>query len=171
MAIDTSKIEGYDTMTAEEKLDAVLALKDEEENEAVKKANKEAKDRKLELRNAEETNKKLSEQVAELLKQNELSKKARTISKSLGINLEDAESLAESLTNGDADAVCKFIASHTETAVKTAKQDIYGAGDGGKGDGTNGNDGEMTKEKLLNMTESQLNAELAAHPEYEAMLY
>ncbi len=174
MAIDTSKIEGYDEMSTEEKLAAVLALKEEEENDAVKKANKEAKDRKLELRTEKEKNEGLQKQVNELLRQNAISKMARTFSKKLGINLEDAEALAENLSGEepDIDAVCDFVIKHTESAVKNAKKDIYGSEDGGStGKGTNDQGKDMTKEKLLKMSIPELEGELAKHPEYEKLLY
>jgi phage I-like protein len=158
MKLDTSKIDGYDTMTAEQKLEALANYEidltgfvkketfDKTASEVAKlKKEKEALMSEDELRKAKiaEEQKALHEKVAELEKEKNLAKYQNLLTGKARISAEDATALAEKLHAGEIDSVfdafSKVLAKHDKEvadmkATLTAKglQPASGTNPGGE---------------------------------------
>lgn len=183
--IDITKIEGYDTMTAEEKL-AVLEAFEYDDNSAeleklknaVSKANSEAADWKkkhnAQLTADDKEKQERDEELANLRTEVEGLRKERAVTsykaKFMGLGYDEtlAEDTAKALADGDMDKVFANQKKHNENREKTIKADLLKntptpqAGEGGDA---------MTKEKLLKMSSSERYEYSVAHPEEYKKLY
>lgn len=125
-------IEGFEQMTAEEKLAALQSFVSEydpEKNGFVKKsvldaATSDASKYKKDLKNAQTSQKTLEERVAQLEKEKEVSEKISTATAnflSLGYDGELAKSSAEALVNGDHEKLMEnqktFLESYKQTVT------------------------------------------------------
>lgn len=166
--LDTSKIEGYDEMSAEEKVKALEALEVPEDNSAeleryknaTSKANSEAAEYKRKLKALEE---KASEgasdtekQITELKEQIETLNREKLISErkasflKVGMNEETAGKCSEAFTNGDGEAFFKAMDSFIVEHDKAFKAELLKSTPRPEGEG--GKAPEMTKEKLRKLS-------------------
>jgi DNA polymerase III alpha subunit len=183
--IDVTKIEGYDTMTPEEKL-AVLEAYEYDDNaselerykNAVSKANSEASEWKKKhnaLLTADDKEKQeRDEELTNLRSELEELKKEKAVSsykaKFLGLGYEEslAETTAKALAEGDMDSVFANQKKHNETREKAIKADLL------KGTPTppTGEGGDtMTLDKLKKMSSQERYEYSVAHPEEYKKLY
>lgn len=152
--LDTSKIDGYAEMSAEEKVKALEALEVEDNSaelerykKATTKANSEAAEYKRKLKELEEkTNEGTSDtekQMAELKEQIETLQREKTISErkasflKTGMNEDSALKASEAFTNGDSEAFFRvmdaFIAEHDKAyKAELLKTTPRPSGEGGK---------------------------------------
>jgi hypothetical protein len=183
--IDVTKIEGYENMTAEEKL-AVLEGFEYDDNtselerykNAVSKANSEAAEWKKKhnaLLTAEDKEKQeKDEELTTLRTKVEELQKERAVTtykaKFLGLGYDEAlaEATAKALAEGDMDSVFANQKKHNETREKTIKADLLKntptppAGDG---------DDTMTLKKLKEMSSQERYEYSKNHPEEYKKLY
>jgi DNA polymerase III alpha subunit len=183
--IDVTKIEGYDTMTPEEKL-AVLEAYEYDDNaselerykNAVSKANSEASEWKKKhnaLLTADDKEKQeRDEELTNLRSELEELKKEKAVSsykaKFLGLGYEEslAETTAKALAEGDMDSVFANQKKHNETREKAIKADLLKgtpAPPTGEGGDT------MTLDKLKKMSSQERYEYSVAHPEEYKKLY
>lgn len=183
--IDVGTIEGYDTMTAEEKLAALEnyeyddhseALADlEKHKEATNKATKEASEYKKQLKalqdqqktgntKADETIAQLQEQVAELTRQNTIASYAAQFT-ALGYDAELAQATAIATADGDVATVFenqrKFLEAHDKQTKADILKQTPTPGQGGTGKQAPA----MTTEKLKKMTLADRMKYAADYPE------
>ncbi len=186
--IDTSTIEGYENMTAEEKLAALEGfeyedhsdLKDEVERQkaAVTKANKEAADAKRQLKEKlsqeeqeaqekKEAEEKLAKENAELREKVAVSENTTRLL-ALGYSAELAADTAKAMFDGDNDKVFANQKKFMEEQEKKIKADLLDgtakppAGTGGKA---------MTKEDFAKLSLAEQADFAAKNPEEYAKFY
>ena len=188
MTVDVSKIDGYDEMSAEEKVKALEALEMEDEEtkaelerykNACTKANSEAAESKRQLKALQEkTNEGSSEtakQISELKEQIENLNKEKLISQrtasflGIGMNEDIASKCSEAFTNGDSEAFFKAMGSFITEHDKAFKAELLKStprpgSEGGKAP-------EMTKEKLQKMSLEERMAFAAEFPDEYNTLY
>lgn len=183
--IDTSKIEGYEEMSAEDKLKALEAfeyednLKDVERyKNAVSKANSEAAEWKRKhnaLLSEEEQKKQASEEELNLLRQKvELMEKEKLVSEhkakllALGYDEGLADDTAKAFVSGNADKVFANQKVFLETHDKSVKAELLKntptppAGNGGN---------TMTLEKLRKLSSEERYEYSVNHPDEYQKLY
>ena len=169
--LDTSKIEGYDEMSAEEKVKALEALEVPEDNSAeleryknaTSKANSEAAEYKRKLKALEE---KASEgasdtekQITELKEQIENLNREKLISErkasflNVGMNEDTAGKCSEAFTNGDGEGFFKALNSFMVEHDKAFKAELLKSTP--RPDGEGGKAPEMTLDKLRKMSISE----------------
>ena len=185
MKIDTSKIEGYSNMSAEEKLAALEGYEISEpdysgyvKKDVFDKASHELADAKKQLKSKmtedeqakaqrdEEWND-LQSKYDKLLHENEVSKYK---SKFLAIGYDEklAEETAEALANGDTDTVFKNQQKNIDAVAKKARSEALDNTPKPTGDG-NGKK-PMTKEEYMKLSTPEQVAFYENHPEeYKAM--
>lgn len=153
--LDTSKIEGYAEMTAEEKVKALEALEVPEDNaaelerykNATTKANSEAAEYKRKLKALEEkaaegasdSDKKmadLEEQIKTLQREKSVTERKASFLK-IGFNEDAAGKAAEAFTNGDSEAFFETMGAFMTDHDKTFKAELLKStprpeGEGGK---------------------------------------
>ena len=166
--LDTSKIEGYDEMSAEEKVKALEALEVPEDNSAeleryknaTSKANSEAAEYKRKLKALEE---KASEgasdtekQITELKEQIENLNREKLISErkasflNVGMNEDTASKCSEAFTNGDGEGFFKALGSFMVEHDKAFKAELLKSTPRPEGEG--GKAPEMTLEKFRKLS-------------------
>lgn len=182
--IDTNKIEGYDSMSAEDKVKALEALEYEDnaaELEKLKKANSKANSEAAEWKRKHnellsEDEKKKQEDADKLTKmQEELDslRKDKVVSEykakylAQGYDEALAEATAKALAEGDATTVFanqqKFLAEYEKKIKAEALKDTPKPPAGQGGDG-------MTLEKLRGLSDEEYNKFATEHPdEYKAL--
>lgn len=168
--IDTSKIEGFDGMTAEQKVDALLKAEIPESVDMSKYVSKETFDKKAseaaslskQLKekmtedekakaDAEESQKKILEELEQLRRDKTIATyTAQYIG--MGYDKELAEETAKAMADGDMDKVFANGAKHKEALEKKIKEDLLNGtpkpeGAGGKGD--DGKDSAVEKAKEI----------------------
>lgn len=165
--LDTSKIEGYAEMSAEEKVKALEALEIEDNaaeleryKNATTKANSEAAEYKRKLKALEEKAKEGSsdteKQIADLKEQIETLNREKSISErtasflKIGMNEEIAGKCSEAFTNGDSEAFFAAMGSFITEHDKAFKAELLKSTPRPGSEG--GNAPEMTKEKLKKMS-------------------
>jgi predicted NodU family carbamoyl transferase len=183
--IDVTKIEGYDTMTPEEKLSALEAFEYEDNlseleryKNAVSKANSEASEWKKKhnaLLNEDEKKKtEQEEELTNLRAEVEELKKEKAVSSykakflGLGYNESLAESTANAMAEGDMETVFANQKKHNETREKEIKAELL------KGTPTppSGEGGEtMSLDKLKKMSATERYEYSVKHPEEYKKLY
>lgn len=166
MKIDTSKIDGFDKMSADEKLKAIFELEEDNSSteemarlkRAVDKATSEAADYKRQLRAkqtddeankaaAEEKQRELTEKYEALLRESNLSKHAAKF-KSLGFGDSEAAEAAEALLDGDFDKVFAATAKAKTEFERTIRADVVKNSTPRPEQGSGGKT-QMTKEEIL----------------------
>ena len=185
MKIDVTKIEGYESMSPEEKLAALEGFEyDDNSTEleryknAVSKANSEAAEWKKKhnaLLDADSQAKQAQEEeLTNLRNEVEQMRKEKAVStykaKFLGLGYEEslADDTATALADGDMEKVFANQKKHLDTQEKTIKSDLLKktpappAGDGGD---------TMTLEKLKKMTSQERYDYSVNHPEEYKKLY
>lgn len=193
--IDTSSIEGYAEMTADEKLAALEAFEYDDGSDelgkyknATTKANSEAAEYKRQLKEAQaklaEADSRASEgqteaerQIAEMRAQLESMQRDKTVADytarlvSSGFEPELAATGAAALADGDApaffDGLAKFIEAHDKSLTAQLAQRSITPDKGNKQPDQTG----MTMQKLRQLTPMQRAAFAEAHPEEYAKLY
>lgn len=183
--IDVTKIEGYETMTPEEKLAALEAFEyDDNASEleryknAVSKANSEAAEWKKKhnalLNDDEQKKQERDEEINNLRSEVEELKKEKAVSsykaKFLGLGYDEAlaDETAKALAEGDMDSVFANQKKHNESREKTIKADLLKktpTPQGGEGGDT------MTLEKLQKMSSQDRYKYSVEHPEEYKKLY
>ena len=182
--IDTSKIEGYDSMTAEDKVKALEAHEyDDNTSEverlrgAVSKANSEAADWKKKhnalLSDEDKRKQEDADALAAVTKERDELKKEKTVSEykaqflAQGYSDEMATATAQALAEGDVAKVFANQKKFLESYAKTVKADALkktprpGAGAGGSDE-----DKPMTKADIMNIKDSsERQAAIAANME------
>lgn len=184
--LDTSKIEGYAEMSAEDKVKALEAL-DIEDNaaelkkykDATSKANSEAAEYKRQLKELQAKEEKgasdTEKQMAEMQKQIETLQKEKTISErkasflKFGMSEENADKFSEAFTNGDSksffEAMTSFVTEHDKAyKAELLKSTPRPNGEGGKAP-------EMTLEKFRKLSMAEKNEFANKYPEEYAKLY
>ena len=187
MKIDVSTIEGYEEMTAEEKLAALEAFEyDDGASEieklknSVTKANGEAADLKKALRQAQEKVKEgtteSEQQLKELQAQIENLTRSKTISEytaqftALGYSAELSAETAKAIVDGDMDTVFANQKSFLDDHDKALKAQILASTPKPDKGGTPGAPA-MTKDKLKKMSYAERAKYAAEHPEDYQKLY
>ena len=184
--IDTSTIAGYEAMSAEEKLNAVLGI-DVDDGSAeierlkglVSKANSEAaswkKKHNDQLSEEEQKQNQVTETIDNLQRELETLRKEKTVStytaKLLenGFNAEEAGKAASALADGKMDAFWSHLASYKTNMEKTIRAELQSQNKdpGGSGGSTVG----MTKEKYSKLSFEDRASFINDHPdEYTAMM-
>jgi hypothetical protein len=187
--IDTSRIEGYAGMSAEDKLKALEAYEVEvpedktEEMRKLKdsfdrvsselaKKNKEERDK---LSEDEKAKAELNELIEKLQKRNDELEKESKMSKyvaryiGLGYSEDLAKSTAEAHIKGDMDTVFKNAEAHNKALEAKFKKELL-AGTG-KPDDKGAPQGAVTKETLSKMSQKERFEYSKSHPEDYAKLY
>lgn len=184
--IDTSKIEGFDTMSAEEKVNALLGLDDGTETEKkykelISKANSETKKYKDMAREAQEKlNSQMTEdelkraeeqkRIEDIEKENAMLKRDATIARktafytSLGFDSELAKATAEAFADGDFETVeANQLKAHQEFE-KNIRADVIRQNPhpANVGSGTSA----ITKKDIMSIRDSTKRQQMIAeHPE------
>lgn len=165
--LDTSKIEGYDEMSAEEKVKALEALDVPEDNSAeleryknaTSKANSEAAEYKRKLKAASEGASDTEKQITELKEQIENLNREKLISErkasflNVGMNEDIASKCSEAFTNGDGEGFFKALGSFMVEHDKAFKAELLKSTP--RPDGEGGKAPEMTLDKLRKMSISE----------------
>lgn len=194
--IDTSAIEGYESMSAEEKLAALESYEYSDNSDelskyknAVSKANSEAaeykrqlKDANSKIQQAEEKGKEgqteAEKQIAEMKKQLDAMKRDKSVSDytsrlvSNGFESDMASKAATALVDHDADSffdsLSKFVDEHDKKVRAEIAQHSIAPKAGPK---DSGGDSGMTKKKLLSMSLLEQNKFSIEHPdEYKKLM-
>lgn len=183
--IDTTKIDGYENMSAEEKLAALEgyeyednASELEKQKNLLSKANSEAADYKKKYNalldddkkkqnEKEEETKKMQEELETLRKEKKVSDyKANFIAQGFEEGLADKAALA--LADGDMESYFKYHKQHTEAYKKKVEADLINntgsLDEPGKSEG-------MTLEKFRKMSDAERLAYAQEHPEEYKNLY
>lgn len=124
--INTSAIPGFDTMTAEQKVEALTNFEYDDYKDALDKANKESKERKDTINSNDATIKELREMVESLKKEQRM---AETKSQFLGKGMDEdtAAKAAKAFVDGDMSAFgTAFDAFTTALAQKTKDEMLRG---------------------------------------------
>lgn len=183
--IDVTKIDGYENMTPEEKLEALESFEYEDNSaelerykSAVTKANSEAADWKKKhnalLSDEEQRNASRDEELNAVRSELEELKREKLVSGyknsylTMGYDEALADSTAKALAEGNMEAVFANQKKFLETQKKAIKKEILGdtptppAGEGGD---------TMTLDKLKKMTQSERYEYSTSHPEEYKKLY
>ena len=186
--IDVTTIEGYEEMTAEEKLAALEAFEYDDGSEEVSKykaafdkASKESADFKKQLRQAQEKVKEgtteSEQQLKELQAQIENLTRSKTISEytaqytALGYSAELSAETAKAIVDGDMETVFANHKSFLDDHDKALKAQILAATPKPDKGGTGNGASAMTKEKLKNMNLAERSKFALEHPEEYQKLY
>lgn len=191
MKIDVGKIDGYETMTAEEKIAALEAFEYDDHSEALSelekhkdatnKATREAAEYKKQLKalqdqtktgssKADETIAKLQEQVAELTRQNTIASYTAQFT-ALGYDAELASATAIATADGDVATVFENQRKFLETHDKAIKADILKQTPKPGQGGTGKQAPAMTLEKYRKLPEVEKMKFASDFPEEYAKLY
>lgn len=183
--IDTSKIEGYESMSADDKLKALEEFEYEDnaaelkkQKELLSKANGEAADWKKKYntlsKNGDSEKKDLEEKFNQMATEFEELKKEKKLSEyvaslvSQGFEKDNAEEAAQALVDGDMTKYFECSKKHNENLEKNLKAKLLKdtprppAGDSGEG---------MTLEKLKKMSTDERLKYSQEHPEEYKRLY
>lgn len=191
MKIDVASIEGYETLTVEEKLAALESFEYEDHSaeladfdktkDALNKATHEAAEYKKQLKtlqdqqktgnkSADDTIARLQEQINELTRQNTIASYTAQFT-ALGYDSELAEATAIATADGDVAAVFENQRKFLEQHDKDLKADIFKAtpkpGQGGTGKPAP----TMTLEKFRKLPPEERAAYASQYPEEYAKLY
>ena len=191
MKIDTSAIEGYAEMTADEKIAALEAYEYDDGSKyknAVSKANSEAAEYKRQLKDAQakiaEADSKETEgqteaerQIAEMQAQLDAMKRDKTVSEHTaklianGYDAELASTSAVALVDGDAETFFANLATFVEAHSKAIRADMAKGSIAPNKGNPDSNKTGMTKQKLRAMSPAQRAQFAAQHPDEYAELY
>ena len=186
--IAVTAIEGYEEMSAEEKLAALEAFEYDDGSaeikkykDAVSKANSEAADFKKQLRQVQEKAKEgtneSEQQLKELQAQIENLTRSKTISEytaqftALGYSAELSADTAKAIVDGDMDTVFANQKSFLDDHDKALKAQILASTPKPDKGGTGNGAPAMTKEKFKNMNLAERSKYAAEHPEEYQKLY
>ena len=184
MKIDTSKIQGYDKMTAEEKIKALEAFESEpdytgyvkkdvfdktasELAESKKQLREKLSADEIKAREDAEKQEKLQKDYDELLKKVTISEnKAKLLA--LGYDDKLASDTAEAMTEGNLDKVFANQKKHLEAVEKKVREDVLKGTP--KPEGGSSTD-TMTREKLREMSVNERYEYSKAHPDEYKKIY